>query len=175
VPRCLWLSWGCQRYLRKSLRYAIRSLVFPSIQGLFRAPGSNSILQFLPDSEHPMATNPPAQPLVKRGTHKAAHVVITVPDPDNKSIGSSAEIGGRIEWRCDTPNYPTFDIVFSYPNPFNDQADYTVNGTIDSPVVLQPTAGGDYSYTVTQYPSDGSAPVNCGPIAFRVHPCTGCP
>jgi hypothetical protein len=121
-----------------------------------------------------MATTPTPQMLVKPGTHKATHVVITLPDPDSKCIASHAELGGRIEWRCDTPNYPTFDIIFSTSNPFNNQLDYTANGTIDSPVVLQPTAGGDYSYTVKQYPSDGGAPVTSGPIFFRVHPCTGC-
>ncbi len=102
--------------------------------------------------------------------------VITLPDPDNYEVAGHAEVGGFIEWRCDTPNYPDFDIVFIYSNPFNDIPEgFTVSGSISKPVVLEVVNANEYEYKVRHYPKGGGASTDSETKFGHTVPCKNCP
>ena len=106
--------------------------------------------------------------------HRPASVVITIPDPENAPVTSHAEIGGRVEWRCETPHYPKFEIIFENKNPFNDDGTFTATGNIDQPVVCEIKNKGDYTYKIRHHHHKDGAPFEwvCD---FRSVPCRGCP
>lgn len=108
---------------------------------------------------------------------RPTHVVITLPDPDALTSSSHAEVGGRMEWRCETANYPGFDIVFGEKNPFNHEKNYEAHGTIDEPVVRIVKNVGKYPYTVRHHPPPGSGgeAVETGPAMAIGWKCEGCP
>ncbi len=107
---------------------------------------------------------------------KPISAVITVPDPDNFEVASHAEVGGLIEWRCETPKYPDFDIVFINANPFNDvPTGFTVSGSIDQPVVLVVKNANKYEYKIKHYPKGGGQSVESPTKFSHTVPCKNCP
>ena len=88
----------------------------------------------------------------KKKYRRPTHAVVTLPDPDHMDTASYVEVGGRIEWRCETPDYPLFEIVFLLTNPFNKQKDYVLKGTIHKPVVRVAKVEGNHEYHVKHLP-----------------------
>ncbi len=106
---------------------------------------------------------------------KPVHAVVTVPDPENLDATSHVELGGRIEWRCETPAFPKFEIHFGATNPFNKTPNYILKGTIDKPVVRTAKILGDHEYHVTHIPLKGTPAVQSGPFNAQVTKCPHCP
>jgi len=115
----------------------------------------------------------------KKKHGKPTNAVITLPDPDNLDVTRHAHIGGRIEWRCETPKYPIFEIVFGSTNPFNKETDFVLTGTIDAPIVRVAEITGDHEYHIRHLPpkgaSKGTPAIQSGPFNAQVTKCTHCP
>jgi hypothetical protein len=116
-----------------------------------------------------------------KSTQQHRHVVVTLPDPRYLPIpaASHVDVGGTVQWRSETIDYPRFDIVFPPgKNPFNDDLSNTgfvAKGGILNPVVLEAKNYGEYPYAVVQYPLDGGDPVESVSGPINAHVCTGCP
>jgi hypothetical protein len=122
---------------------------------------------------------PNAKKATKRLYRTAVHTVITIPDPEHLKTLHGL-IHGSVEWRCETPNYPTFEVVFKNSNPFNKSKSYKVRGTIEKPVVLQPATQGIYEYSVRHFPKRPGDPIiTTGPsvasIGIAMHTSPGPP
>lgn len=113
---------------------------------------------------------------------RPAHVVITLHDSQFDTNGvlppaSLVEVGGTIQWRCDTPEYPIFDIVFppGKKNPIDGSTrGWTKTGDINNPVVAKVTIHGDFEYEVNHHHKSGVGTVNRGNQFIVCHICLGC-
>lgn len=114
-------------------------------------------------------------------TNRPTCAVHTIPDPDQLLTRSHAEVSGTLEVRCESPNYPFFDVVIVGSNP-RDVTQRTLDirypGTMDNPVVLQLDKEGQIEYYVYLYQKDDavkkSPPKTFGPFACSVHSCPAC-
>ena len=76
-------------------------------------------------------------------------------------ICSHGEVGGTLEVRCETPNYPYFDVEIVSCNPPDaisserldriPEAPNRISGEIDKPVVIHLDKEGDFEYLVHHY------------------------
>jgi hypothetical protein len=111
---------------------------------------------------------------------RPANVVITLHDPEFDTTAvlppaSLVEVGGTIQWRCDTPEYPTFDIVFprGKKNPIDGSTGgWTKSGDINNPLVAKVTTHGDFEYEV--HHKSGVGTVIRGNQFIVCHICLGC-
>jgi hypothetical protein len=83
---------------------------------------------------------------------RPACAVVTLPDPDNSWTSSHAEIGGTLEIRCESPNYPTFEVIFEDEIPSDKEKGHVFKGSIHQPVVIPLTKVGEFDYTVRHLP-----------------------
>jgi len=132
----------------------------------------------------------------KESTNRPACAVHTIPDPEQLRICSHGEVGGTLEVRCETPNYPYFDVEIVSCNPTDaiswERPDRIsgavdrisgaldrISGAIDQPVVIHLDREGDFEYLVHHYYKgdpmrrDPLEPPS-GPFACGVHPCPAC-
>ena len=125
----------------------------------------------------------------KESTNRPACAVHTIPDPEQLRIRSHGEVGGTLEVRCETPNYPYFDVEIVSCNPRyaisweqpgrTSGAHDRISGEIDKPVVIHFDKEGDFEYLVHHYPkgdqmrNDPLEPPS-GPFACGVHMCPAC-
>ena len=126
---------------------------------------------------------------LKIPTNRPAFAVHTIPDPEHLLICSHGEVGGTLEVRCETPNYPYFDVEIVSCNPPDaiswERLDRIsgaldrISGAIDKPVVIHLDREGDFEYLVHHYHKgdpmrrDPLEPPS-GPFACGVHPCPAC-
>jgi hypothetical protein len=106
--------------------------------------------------------------------HKPLSAIVTVPDPDSKPVATHVEVGGTLQWRSDSPNYPRFEIQFVGPNPFNDNENDKFDGENLRPVVMHLKKTGEYHYKIKHIRHDGTE-ASTGPSHFVVNRCIGCP
>lgn len=115
----------------------------------------------------------------KNANRRQSHAVITVPDPDRLTTAAHVEVGGTILWRCETPDYPEFDIVFQPgPTPFgNYPKGLSIPGKIEAPAVRKVTDEGDFNYSIKHHPRPGSgkSATTSGPVWIGSIRCIGCP
>ncbi len=64
----------------------------------------------------------------KAKNHKPVSAVITVPDPDDSPFIVHAEMGGTLQWRSDSINFPHFEIQFIGSNPTNNKENEKIEG-----------------------------------------------
>jgi hypothetical protein len=120
-------------------------------------------------------------------TNRPACIVHTAPDPDQLEVCSHGEVGGFLEVRCETPNYPTFEVVFDGPNPYDCQTGQRFRGSISQPVILALNYEGDFEYVIYHFPAgyengtednggcEGiTVPPPSGPFPCGIIPCRGC-
>jgi hypothetical protein len=119
-----------------------------------------------------------------RPLRKPTHAVVTLPDPDLTPSCSHVEYGGTLEFRCDTPNYPYFQVLIDIPDPApGEEQTFKFLGNIEHPVVIPVTKdsapfikAGEYPYRVEHYktakkPGKGkySGPKTGGSTIFVKH------
>lgn len=141
--------------------------LFHSVQGKFRVLGSKYNFAIPPRIASDLMSTKAKSP-------NLICFIITVPDPEKKPMASHAEVGGWMEWKSDSRDYPRFEIYFPDTNPFDESKGYTKSGTVDAPVILHPQKGGHYKYHVKHYPARQGPPIDSGPFLASVHPCIGC-
>ena len=116
-------------------------------------------------------------------TRRHAHAVITLLDPEFSPsanllpTASLVEVGGTVQWRCETPDYPEFDIIFKkgLKNPFNDSLDgWTKAGDIYNPVVEDVAKDGEFEYEVKHRKKAGGGSVHRGKHFIHAHICLVC-
>jgi hypothetical protein len=105
--------------------------------------------------------------------HKPASAVITVPDPGNSPSAVHVEMGGTLQWRNDSYNYPDFEIEFIGDNPADEHSNAIFTGDNLNPVVIHAKKTGKYKYNIRHKKADGSEWV-WGPIQAYVVPCQDC-
>jgi hypothetical protein len=110
----------------------------------------------------------------KAKDHKPVSAVITVPDPDNSPFTVHVEVGGTLQWRSDSYNYPHFEVEFIGANPANKKLNAKFAGGNLKPVVIPLKTTGDYLYNIRHQKKNGPVK-SSGPSSARVVPCTGCP
>ena len=110
----------------------------------------------------------------KNKQHSPLSVVITLPDPDDFRVLPIAEVGGTMEWRTESVNYPDFELHFKGENPENDTPDLVRKGSRQQPVVLRVTKTGTFEYTVRHCKKNGGGFIEGESFAGRVVPCPHC-
>jgi hypothetical protein len=105
---------------------------------------------------------------------KPASAVITLPDPDFAYADILAEKGGTLEIRCESPNSPTFHVVFAGDNPSDKEEGHVFEGSIHQPVVIPLLKEGDFRYDVTHFHLHRGEPI-IWHIRIHILPCNGCP
>jgi len=108
-----------------------------------------------------------------QGKFRPASAVVTLPDPDNSSTSSYVEIGGTLEIRCDSPNYPTFHVIFQGANPSDKEEGHVFEGSIHQPLVIRIEKEGDFDYTVVHFPKHEGRPIHVFNKS-RARSCPGC-
>jgi hypothetical protein len=118
----------------------------------------------------------------KKPTNRPACAVHTIPDPEQLGICSHGEVDGTLEVRCETPNYPYFDVEIvtcDPPDAIRWERLDRISGAIDKPVVIHLDKEGDFEYLVYHYHKGDpmrEEPLKppSGPFACGVHPCPAC-
>jgi len=105
---------------------------------------------------------------------KPASAVVTLPDPDQAWNSSHAEIGGTLEFRSESVNYPTFQVIFDEDNPSDKEKGHVFEGSIDRPLVIRLKKEGEFAYTVLYFDINGGPTEIIVRNATRVQPCPGC-
>jgi len=109
-----------------------------------------------------------------QGYQRPASAVVTLADPDNSWTRPHAEIGGTLEIRCESPNHPTFEVIFSEGNPFNKEMRHVFEGSIHQPVIIPLLHGGDFAFTVLHYAEHKKGDPIKWVFWTRVTPCPEC-
>ncbi len=104
---------------------------------------------------------------------RPASAVVTLPDPDNAYSGIHVEIGGTLEIRCESPNYPNFQVIFDGADPSGKEEGHVFEGSIHQPIVIPVIKEGDFSYTVLHYHRHGGDPFRRKNDVHSV-PCKAC-
>jgi len=104
---------------------------------------------------------------------RAACSVVTIPDPDNSWASSPAEVGGTLEIRCESPNYPTFEVIFDAETPSDKEEGHVFKGSIHQPVVIPLIKVGEFGYTVLLFSKENGDRYPWRNMT-RVQPCPGC-
>jgi hypothetical protein len=112
------------------------------------------------------------------------HAVITLHDPqfspgaDYLPTATLVEVGGTVQWRCETPDYPQFEIIFTAgENPFSTppSPELKLFGGILKPVVCDVlNKGDDFEYTIHHHHKAGGKPVTRTGF-ISAHQCKVCP
>jgi len=123
---------------------------------------------------------------VNTPSRRPTHAVVTVPDPEHLPTATHVEHGGTLEFRCETPNYPHFDVCFKVTDQSGKVQTLIYPGSIDRPVVITVAEDsgnfqkeGEYQYTVHHYhhkPKKGEAysGPSTGTWSMFVKHCRGC-
>jgi len=114
-------------------------------------------------------------------TNRPTCAIQTTPDPDQLLTTSYAEVNGTLEVRCETPNYPFFEVVIlrcEPPDVTECRRDARYSGTLNSPVVFHLYKEGRIEFDVLLYhngdPGKHSPPKSYGPYSCIIHPCPAC-
>ena len=92
----------------------------------------------------------------RKSVRRPAHAVVTVPDPERIPTCSHVEYGGTLQFRCETTNYPHFEIQFEATDASGESTTLVYPGSIDHPVVIAVT-------------EDGGPFVREGEYRYKVH------
>jgi hypothetical protein len=64
---------------------------------------------------------------------------------------SHVEYGGTLQFRCETPDYPHFEVLFEIPDAFGNIQTVVFPGSIDHPVIIPVAEDSEYFKSEGEY------------------------